>query len=347
VSAEALVLRSDACVAHDPGPGHPERSARLLAVHDDLDARPIAGTLSREPRRATDAELARVHSRALIERVKATASREIDLLDSDTTTSRGSWEAARTAAGAVLDAVESTCSGASSGAFALVRPPGHHARPDAAMGFCLFNNVAVAAEHAVRELGCRRVLVLDPDVHHGNGTQEAFWRRRDVLYVSSHRWPFYPGTGAIDEIGEGDGEGFTVNLPLAGGLGDADLLAGYREIVEPIVSQWRPDLILVSAGFDTWHRDPLGGMRVTEAGFRALAALFVRWSREHCPGRIVFALEGGYALDGVVAGVRAGIEAMTGAGPRDEEVEGAPSWAARAMTSEARALLVDHWEALR
>jgi len=168
-----------------------------------------------------------------------------------------------------------------------------------------------------------------------------------VLYVSSHRWPFYPGTGAADDVGQGEGAGFTVNLPLPAAMGDADLVHAWREVVDPIVGEWRPDLVLVSAGYDTWHRDPLGGMRVGEPGFRAIAALFARWAREHCPGRIVFALEGGYDLEGVTTGVRAGLEALTGAGPTDEEVDGSPSWAARTVAQEVRAHLAPYWSSLR
>jgi acetoin utilization deacetylase AcuC-like enzyme len=245
-----------------------------------------------------------------------------------------------------VDAVERVVQGESTGAFALVRPPGHHARPDAAMGFCLLNNVAIAAEHAVREGGCRRVLVLDPDVHHGNGTQEAFWERDDVLYVSTHRFPFYPGTGAPEETGAGAGSGFTVNLPLSAGAGDADLLHLHERVVAPIVREWEPDLILVSAGFDTWRDDPLGGLSVGEEGFRALFALYRSWADACCPGRLAFVLEGGYDPAGLVAGVRAALEAAAGPGGSPSGVGGAPSDSATATASRVRHLHAARWRSL-
>ena len=250
---DVLVLRDDAFLDHRPGPGHPERPERLEAVHADLDAHPVPGTAFAVPRAVTDAALLRVHDADYVARIAATEGIAETWLDPDTRTSPGSYRAARLAAGAVCQGVDAVMDGTAAGAFALVRPPGHHAEADAAMGFCLFNNVAVAAAHAIAERGRERVLVLDPDVHHGNGTQRAFWRRRDVLYVSTHRHPFYPGTGWVDEVGAGEGEGYTVNLPLPAGMGDADFLHLYQAVVEPLVDVYRPDLILVSAGFDTFH----------------------------------------------------------------------------------------------
>jgi acetoin utilization deacetylase AcuC-like enzyme len=335
-----LILRADECLAHDPGFGHPERAARLQAIHDSLDVQPVAGTTTRHPRLATRDELLAVHDEAHVRRIPAIQ------LDPDTATSALSHEAALVSAGASLEAAEAVLGGAD-GAFALVRPPGHHALRDRAMGFCLFNNVATAAEHAVRELGCKRVLVVDPDVHHGNGTQEIFWRRRDVLYVSSHRYPFYPGTGAIDETGAGAGDGFTVNLPLPEATTDADFLHAWQRVVDPVVSSFEPDLILVSAGFDTWHQDPMGGFLVTEIGFRAFFGLVKRWADTHCPGRVACTLEGGYNTSGVVAGVRAALGVLAGNVEPPEGVEGAVSREARAATEAARHRLSSRWPALR
>jgi acetoin utilization deacetylase AcuC-like enzyme len=341
-----LVVRDDVFLRHDAGPGHPERAARLRAVHDDLDAHPIPRTRRAEPRAATRADLERVHDPRHVSRIAATAGRERAQLDPDTSTSAESYEIARLAAGAVSQAAEAVVRGAASGAFALVRPPGHHAEAGAAMGFCLFNNVAVAAAHAIDALGCRRVAIVDPDVHHGNGTQHVFESRRDVLYVSSHRYPFYPGTGWFDEIGTGDGAGFTVNLPLPAGLGNADFAFLYDSVVTPIVSEFRPELVLVSAGFDTWKHDPLGGgMRLDEDGFAALFAIFRSWSDAHCPGRLVAALEGGYDPAGVVAGVRAGLEVMTGT-RAPLPPAGEPSAAVREVARRARATLAPYWKSL-
>jgi len=316
-------------------------------VHGDLDRRPVAGTTTAAPRPATRRELLALHSPAHLDAVERTAGLPRCRLDADTATSARSFEAACLAAGAAIGATEAVLSGAARGAFALVRPPGHHAEAGAAMGFCLFNNVAVAAAHAVAECGCRRVLILDPDIHHGNGTQHAFDERADVLYVSSHRFPYYPGTGWFDETGRGPGAGFTLNLPMPMGLGDADLLHLYRRAVGPVVAAFRPELILVSAGFDTWAADPLGDLAITAAGFAALYALFRGWADEHCPGRLVCALEGGYDPAGVVAGVRAALEACAAREAGPSEVDGEIGAAARQIAERSRAVMAPWWPALR
>lgn len=343
---DTLILRDDLFLQHDTGAGHPERPARLAAVHDWLDDAPPAGTRTVAPRAAVDAELRRVHSAAHCRRVADTRGGPRQHLDADTVAGPRSDEVARHATGAVLQGVEAVVDGSARGAFALVRPPGHHAEAGRAMGFCLYNNVAVAAEHALAAGGLSRVLIVDPDVHHGNGIQDVFADRADVLYVSSHRYPFYPGTGAADEIGTGAGAGRTVNLPLDGGLDDVDMLHVWREIADPIVRAFEPELVLVSAGFDTWQRDPLGGMAMTERGFAALFALFRSWSDAHCPGRIVAALEGGYDPAGVVAGVRAGLGVLTADEAPDPRLEGQPGASARHTVSRARAALAGHWPVL-
>jgi acetoin utilization deacetylase AcuC-like enzyme len=304
------ILTDERFLLHDAGPGHPERAERLALAMDDVRRSPVRGTVALPCEPASLEDVLRVHDPAYVDLLRATAGRPRVRLDPDTSTSPRSFEVAMLAAGAAIGATLAVTRAGHRGAFATVRPPGHHARPGAAMGFCLLNNVAIAAEHALTNGLARRVLILDPDVHHGNGTQETFWERDDVLYVSTHQWPLYPGTGAVEEIGEGAGRGFTVNLPLPRGSGDADLVHVHEAVVGPIVDAWRPDLFLVSAGFDTWHRDPLGGMRVTERGYDALFGLFRRWADAHAPGRIAFVLEGGYDADGVGAGVRAALEAM-------------------------------------
>ena len=367
-SKPVWILRDERFLEHDMGPGHPENPGRLRAIYADLDARPVPGCVAREPREASPVEIERVHDREYVRVVSDTAGKPRVVLDPDTSTSAGSYEAALAAAGAALGATEAVVEGDACGAFALVRPPGHHAESNAAMGFCLFNNVAIAAEHAVRNLGCSRVLVLDPDVHHGNGTQHTFYGRSDVLFVSSHAYPFYPGTGWFTEVGSGAGAGHTVNLPMPPGLGDADYLYAYERIVAPIVDEYSPDLILVSAGYDAWQHDPIGPMRLTEAGFRKLFGMFVSWSERHCPGRIVMTLEGGYDPAGLIAGVRASIESMVGAGSSidgqavegaasggggqsstdpDRGVFGSPSPSARAVVENARAALSPFWSSLR
>jgi acetoin utilization deacetylase AcuC-like enzyme len=220
-------------------------------------------------------------------------------LDPDTVLSPGSVKAALLAAGATWDAVKAVCEGRAPNAFALVRPPGHHAEAERAMGFCIFNNIAVAAQQAILHFGYGRVAIIDWDVHHGNGTQHIFEERADVFYISTHRAPFYPGTGAADERGRGKGHGFTLNLPLAAGDGDAEIEAAFDERIGPALDDYKPDLVLVSAGFDAHHSDPLGGLQVSTEAFGRLTRRLMKAADVHCDGRIVLVLEGGYDLSGL------------------------------------------------
>lgn len=304
------LVTDPAYLQHLAGPMHPESPGRLRAIHQVLQAAPIAGVHRAPPRRATREELLRVHAAEHVERVLSLAGQEAQL-DPDTAMSPGSTEAALLAAGAGAQLVLDVMKGETGNGFALVRPPGHHAVASHAMGFCLFNNVAVAAEAALAA-GARRVLVLDWDVHHGNGTQSAFYARRDVLFCSSHQFPFYPGSGAPTEIGEGEGENFTVNVALPGGQGDADYGAVFHEVFLPKAQQYRPDLILVSAGFDPHRADPLGGMNVTERGFAAMCSAVKSLAEEVCGGKLVLMLEGGYDLDGLAQSVHACVEVLAG-----------------------------------
>ncbi len=343
---KTFVYRDESFLAHDPGEGHPENSRRLAAVYRSLDDDPIPDVVTAATREATPREIERVHAPSHLLAMARTSDRPRVMLDPDTTTSARSYEAALKAAGSTLAGVEAVVGGEASGAFTLARPPGHHAEADHAQGFCLFNNVAVAAQHALEEGGLRRVLVLDPDVHHGNGTQHSFWESREVLYVSSHRYPFFPGTGAATEIGAGPGRGYTVNMPLPESMGDADFYFLYDTVVAPIVREFRPELIIVSAGFDTWLRDPLGGMRQTAEGFQALYGLFRRWADLYCPGRIVCTLEGGYDPAGVVAGTRAALGAMTAEKAPTMEIEGHVSDAADRVAQRLKRELAPYWGAL-
>lgn len=325
--------------AHVAGPMHPESPGRLKAIREVLARAPIANVTHRTPRAATKDELVGVHDGAHVEHVLSLAGRTAQL-DPDTATSPGSTEASLLAAGAAVEATLEVLQGRVENAFALVRPPGHHAEHDRAMGFCLFNNVAVAAE-AARRAGAERVLVLDWDVHHGNGTQHTFARRRDVLFCSSHQWPYYPGTGAAEEVGDGDGRGFTVNVPLPGGQGDADYGAVFHDVFLPIARRFRPDLLLVSAGFDPHRADPIGGMNVTERGFAAMTTVMKQLSVEACGGRLVLLLEGGYDLDGLSQSVHACVEVL--AGQRTEEFPtGVSAGTARAI-DEVRRLHEPFW----
>lgn len=308
---QTLLFYDRAFLDHDAGPGHPESAARLDAIVAALERDPVPGTEWRRPRAATEAELAAVHQSSYLALLGALGGRAVQL-DPDTATSPGSWQAARLAAGAAVEAVEEVAAGRAKNAFALVRPPGHHAEPAGSMGFCLLNNAAVAAE-AARRQGAARVAVLDWDVHHGNGTQHVFESRADVLYLSSHQFPFYPGTGAPEEVGRGGGKGFTVNCALPPGQGDADYGAVFTDVFLPALESFAPELVIVSAGFDAHARDPLGGMRVTERGFAAMCSAMVDVAARSAGGKLVLLLEGGYDLAALAASVRACVEVLAGA----------------------------------
>jgi acetoin utilization deacetylase AcuC-like enzyme len=299
---------------HDSGPGHPERPERLDALRRGLrEAGVEERLLLLEPPAATPEQILRIHSEAHLARIAATAGRTV-AFDPDTQAGPRSYEAALRAAGAVVDAVERVLAGRLDRAFCAVRPPGHHAETDRAMGFCLFNNVAVAAAHALA-LGLARVAIVDWDVHHGNGTQRSFWEDPRALYVSSHQFPFYPGTGSLGELGEGPGLGFTVNLPMPAGLGDGDYARVYREVVVPIGSGFDPELLLVSVGFDPHAADPLAGMRVGPDGFASLAQACLEIASGSARGRAVFVLEGGYDLDGIAESAAAVGRVLVGEAP--------------------------------
>jgi acetoin utilization deacetylase AcuC-like enzyme len=299
-------------LAHDPGAGHPERPARLRVLLDHLaDAR---GLVALGARPATADEVALVHERAYVDRLATTAERPRVALDPDTATSPRSYEAALLATGSLLTLCDAVLAGEVANGMALVRPPGHHAERDRAMGFCLFNNVAVAAAW-LRARGIRRVAIVDWDLHHGNGTQHAFAADPDVLYVSTHQYPYYPGSGAADEVGVGPGAGRTLNVPCRAGFGDAEYVHAFRELVVPVCRQFAPEFVLVSAGFDLDGRDPLGGMAATPAGIAALATACVELAGECAQGRIAAVLEGGYDLPAIVEGVDATLAAMRGAAP--------------------------------
>jgi acetoin utilization deacetylase AcuC-like enzyme len=306
------VVTDDRYLEHDTGAGHPERAERLRAVGRLLRSDPSADWIRVPARDATGEELARIHAPEHVERVSASARLAHFAFDADTPASARTFAAARLAAGGVLALVDAVMAGRVSNGFALVRPPGHHAERDRAMGFCFFNNVALAAAHLRAAHGLRRVLVVDWDVHHGNGTQRSFYRDPSVMFVSSHQYPFYPGTGASREVGAGEGEGFTLNLPFPAGYGDAQYVRAFLDVVEPVARRFAPDFILVSAGFDAHRRDPLAGMEVTEDGFGALARVLLRTAREVCQDRFVAVLEGGYDLEGLTRSIAAVLSEMRG-----------------------------------
>jgi acetoin utilization deacetylase AcuC-like enzyme len=324
-----ILISSERFAEHQTPPGHPESPERA-GVMDKVaeEWRRQKGEVV-APREATREQLARVHSQEYIDRVMAAGGRSV-AFDPDTYTSPETVEVAHLAAGAALDAVERVLETPRARAFALVRPPGHHAERERAMGFCFFNNVAVAAAHA-RALGAQKVAVVDFDVHHGNGTQNIFYRDPSVLYVSLHQHPYYPGSGGTDEIGSGDGTGFTVNVPLEVGAVDEDYRFAFANVVVPVVEQFRPDLLLLSAGFDAHERDPLAGMRLTTEAFSAMTTDLRRAAEKCCDGRIVAVCEGGYDLRALGDSLRAVVAAMASEEPL------ASSWPVPGAISPTRA----------
>ncbi|MBB3331788.1 acetoin utilization deacetylase AcuC-like enzyme [Halomonas campaniensis] len=321
---------------------YPEHPARLTAIRHFLELEPVTGVTFEAGVAATREELARVHTLSYLDSIYQLRGKSA-WLDVDTTAvSPGSVEAAEVAAGTAIAAVEAVVKGRAESSFALVRPPGHHAEPVRARGFCLFNNVAVAAAHAHLALGCERVMIVDWDAHHGNGTQDIFWADPDVLLVDIHRAsPFYPGTGSLEEVGVGLGEGTNVNVPMPADAGDAAYLKAFREILVPAAEWFRPDLILVSAGFDPHSHDL--ALNVSYDGFAAMTGILQSLARQQCGGRLVFVLEGGYNLVSLSRGVRSVLRVLAGEAPPEPglrgmaEVEAAAAFHRSAFVTEPEA----------
>lgn len=302
---------SDRFLGHETG-DHPEHPGRAVAVRAELERQGLlADRLPVAIDPATDAELLAAHAPELLERLNTFAAAGGGWLDDDTYLAADSLDVARVSAGAAIAAVELVASGALSHAFSLGRPPGHHATRDRAMGFCLFNNVAVAAMAALR-LGMERVAIVDWDVHHGNGTQDIFYESERVFFASLHQHPYYPGTGWASEKGQGAGRGYTVNAPLPAGQGDRMYLRVIDELVLPLLRTYRPELVIISAGFDAHADDPLAGMQVTEDGFAAMAHGLAELAAETAGGRLVAVLEGGYDPDALGRSVAATVRALDG-----------------------------------
>jgi acetoin utilization deacetylase AcuC-like enzyme len=310
---------------------HPEGKARLEAAMRLLEASGLLDRVARPAcRDATPAEIARVHRPEHYERMRLIGAAGPTMVLPDTMANVGTFAAAVRAAGACIGATEAVIHGDLASAFCLVRPPGHHAIAAAPMGFCFFNSVAIAARHARSALGLERVAIVDIDIHHGNGSQDAFYADPSVLYVSTHQYPYYPGSGHWRETGIGAGLGATVNLPLPGGCGDAEYAYVFEQVVAPALRRFQPQLVLVSAGFDAHYADPIDGaaMRLACAGYAALIAALSDLASELCDGRIVVALEGGYNLTAVAWGVRNALELLLGEPPTPDPLGPAPPFGA-------------------
>ncbi|MFV9504850.1 MAG: histone deacetylase [Oscillochloridaceae bacterium umkhey_bin13] len=300
--------------------GHVEQAARLVAIRNAIT--PLRDALQhRLPRPAPDAALEAVHSPQLLRRIRQHASYGGGQFDSDTYVTADSWEVATLAAGSAIGAVEAIAGTSARNAFALVRPPGHHATPARAMGFCLINNIAVAARYAIRNLGVRRVAIVDYDVHHGNGTQDIFYTDPHVLFVSTHAAPFYPGTGAVREMGDYQmAPGAILNVPLPFGAGIRSYSRVFAQAIAPAIRRFKPELILVSAGYDAHWSDPLGPMVLAVSGFAHLNQVLLELADEFCDGRIVFVLEGGYNLEALGACVLTSLRQLLGHDPGPDPI---------------------------
>lgn len=297
---------------HSNGVGHPERPERLQAIEKKLKEDGLWQKLQHpEFEAATEAELGYCHEPKLIEQIKTLAQNGGGQIDGDTRVTKDSFDVAKLAVGAAVGAVDGVLNGDFKNAFVAARPPGHHAESDRAMGFCLFNSIAIAARHAQRVRGLERVAIVDWDVHHGNGTQEIFYADGSALFASVHQWPLFPGTGRSNERGQGAGEGTTLNFPLEAGHGDAEYSQVWDEVGKA-VREFRPQLILVSTGFDAHKRDPLGSMEMSADAFATLMRSTLEWANELCEGRVVCVLEGGYDLEGLGDSVAAVVKVLLG-----------------------------------
>jgi len=302
------LVADPACKEHHTGSRHPECPERFDAALDALDGLDL---LRLPSRLATEDETALCHGRdyiRLVEREIMTGFHELST--GDTIISPRSLDAALRATGSVLNAVDAVFSGAAENAFCIVRPPGHHATAIRGMGFCIFNSIAIAARYAQNKHGISRVLIADWDVHHGNGTQDIFYTDGTVFFFSTHQHPWYPGTGLADETGEGAGRGTTMNCPFPAGAGRAEILGAFQNKLLPAVEKFKPDLALISAGFDSREGDPLGNFLLTDQDFADLTRVMLEIADEHAAGRVISVLEGGYSLTGLASAVRAHVQAL-------------------------------------
>ncbi len=317
--AKTAVVVDKEYLKHQPGASHPERPERVQVLLDLAESLDGAKFQLLPPLAAKRADIEATHGKDHVKLIESTAQHNRFALDGDTITCRDSYGVSLLAVGGFLRVLDALAAQECRNGFALVRPPGHHALRDRAMGFCLFNTMAIGAEYLKRNHGAKKILIMDWDVHHGNGTQDAFYDDPSVLFISTHQYPYYPGSGAAKEVGSGAGEGFTINIPLPAGCADPEYAQAFHDIVVPAAEKFAPDWILVSAGFDPHRRDPLGGMGVSDAGFAYMAQRLLGLADKFTAGKIAFLLEGGYDLAGLRGSVSAVLETMQpGAAPASD-----------------------------
>jgi acetoin utilization deacetylase AcuC-like enzyme len=296
---------------HYTGPSHPERASRLQAILRKLRTTHLIDDLQLfEPKAASLDDIALVHSRDYIVSVKALAKDGFANLDPETVVSSGSFEAALYAAGGVIKGIDLVLKGETDNAFAMVRPPGHHALPSRAMGFCVFNNIAIGAKYIQKNYKYERILIVDFDIHHGNGTEEIFYEDPGVFYISLHQYPHYPGTGAREDIGRGRGKGFNLNLPMSPGSGDVEYIKVFKDTVIPAANSFKPQVILISAGFDGHAKDPLSSTTLTSKGYYEITTILKELAKSYSENRIVSILEGGYNLFSLADSVHSHLKAL-------------------------------------
>jgi acetoin utilization deacetylase AcuC-like enzyme len=337
------IVKHEIYLEHVMDDYHPECPERLRHVYAMLDEMGGEGLVLVKPRMATHEEIALIHEPSYVDVVASTKGRAHTRLDPDTSTSPKSYEAALMAAGGVLNLLEAVERSEVDSGFALVRPPGHHAERSRAMGFCLFNNIAIGARYLQRNYGTKKILIVDFDLHHGNGTQHSFYSDPGVLYFSVHQYPYYPGTGGLRETGEGEGKGYTVNVPLSYGMGDDEYEYIFRDLLVPLADGFKPEIVLVSAGFDTYYNDPLGGMTVTEKGFATMTRILLDIAGRQSKGKIAFALEGGYDVKGLASSVKAVIRELKGVTPEDPHKEISPSIEVITVVDKVKGVLKPFW----
>ena len=335
----------DSYLRHYTGRGHPERAERLLAIMKKLDAEGITRRVELlSPLKASREQIGYVHQGAYISKVEVMSARGGGMLDADTPICPDSFEIALLAAGGVLKAVDTIMEESTmKRIFALIRPPGHHATPSRGMGFCTFNNIAIAAEHLKREYGIKRILIADWDVHHGNGTQEAFLNDPSVLYFSLHQYPYYPGTGWLTEVGKGAGEGYTINVPLPAGTDDAGYLYALNNLLVPVACEFKPEFVLLSAGFDPHIDDPLASMKVTSHGFGLFTDVIKEIAAENSNGRFVIALEGGYNLSAIAESASAVFHSLLSETEAEHREAPTPAEVVKSRVEEVREVVSRYW----